>query len=232
MMRRRNSKTSHSLLDLAKVGGRKQLGTPKELSRNGKRRTINGLGDREASVILGNKQLKTEVDNVYKEWVKETEGEGQQSADSMLAMMNSSITEPLLTIGGNQKDLVSTHLAESKGEQKLFEKMAQKRVQLYKYEDLEQEHNLTMNHIQEVLENVKKLCFPSRDENLSQRMKKKFQAKINCSAALDQRLTKITVLPESISPSEDIDEDDAEDENVMNPMLQAQLMNLLPYSGS
>ena len=117
----------------------------------------------------------------------------------MLAMMNPSITEPLLTIGGNLKDLISNHLAESKGEQKLLNKMAQKLVQLYKFEDLEQEHkiNLTTKHIQEVLENVKKLCFPLRDENLSQRMKKKFQAKINCSTALDQRLTKITVLPES-----------------------------------
>ena len=165
------------------------------------------------------KQLRTEVDIVYREWVKETELEGQHSADIMLAMMNSSITEPLLTIGGNLKDLISNHLAESKGEQKLLDKMAQKLVQLYKFEDLEQEHkiNLTTKHIQEVLENVKKLCFPLRDENLSQRMKKKFQAKINCSTALDQRLTKITVLPESISPSENINEDDAEDENISEP---------------
>ena len=165
------------------------------------------------------KQLRTEVDIVYREWVKETELEGQHSADIMLAMMNPSITEPLLTIGGNLKDLISNHLAESKGEQKLLDKMAQKLVQLYKFEDLEQEHkiNLTTKHIQEVLENVKKLCFPLRDENLSQRMKKKFQAKINCSTALDQRLTKITVLPESISPSENINEDDAEDENISEP---------------
>ena len=164
-------------------------------------------------------KLKTEVDIIYKEWVKETQGEGQKLVDIMLAMMNSSIIEPLLTIGGNLKDLVSTHLAESKGEQKLFDKMAQKLVQLYKYEDLEQEHkiNLTMKHIQEVLENVKKLCFTSTHENLSQRMKKKFQAKINCSAALDQCLTKNTVLPASINPSEDIDEDDADDENVSEP---------------
>ena len=48
------SKLSHSLLDLAKVGGGRQLRAPKELSRNGERRTINGLKDREASVILGN----------------------------------------------------------------------------------------------------------------------------------------------------------------------------------
>ena len=52
MMRQRSSKTSHSLLDLAKVGKGRQLRTTKELSRNSERRTINGLGDRETSVIL------------------------------------------------------------------------------------------------------------------------------------------------------------------------------------
>ena len=51
MMRRRNGKTSLSLLDLAKVGGGRQLGTPKELSRNGERRTIKSLEDREANVL-------------------------------------------------------------------------------------------------------------------------------------------------------------------------------------
>ena len=40
------------MLDLAKVGGRRKLRTPKEFPRNGERRTINGLGDREASVFL------------------------------------------------------------------------------------------------------------------------------------------------------------------------------------
>ena len=54
MMRQRNGETSHSLLDLAEVSGGRQLGTPKELSRNSERRTINGLRDREASIILGN----------------------------------------------------------------------------------------------------------------------------------------------------------------------------------
>ena len=52
-------------------------------------------------------------------------------------------------------------------------------------------------------------------------MKQKFQAKINCSAALDQCLTKITILPESIGPTEDIDEDEAEDENVSAPNISS-----------
>ena len=40
MMRRRNGETSHSLLDLVKVGRGRQLSAPKELSRNGEKRTI------------------------------------------------------------------------------------------------------------------------------------------------------------------------------------------------
>ena len=64
------------------------------------------------------KKLKTEVDIVFKEWVKELQEEGQHTANIMLAKMNSSITELLLTIE-SIKDLVSTHLAESKGEPKL-----------------------------------------------------------------------------------------------------------------
>ena len=60
MMRRRYSKTSYCTLDLAEIGGWRQLRTSEELSRNGERGTINCLGDREASIILGNRPQNQE----------------------------------------------------------------------------------------------------------------------------------------------------------------------------
>ena len=161
-------------------------------------------------------KLKKKISEVFKKWQEVTAEENLLHADFRDTVSNNFVTEPLMH-SQELEDLITLHCNFNYYKKKgsLLDKMATK---LFKYTapdeitaHTEAVQGRMLLLLREQLAKVEPLIKPTPDPQITEKLKSSLTRKLTLAGAIDVRLTKITILPESSRGTSRASEGDEED---------------------